>query len=76
MKCKMCQFVVNLTLVKSPDHAAITNKTKNVLLAQFECRGCELIKWNPQNLFVKSESDQIFENVDLTDVWVEYDDKT
>ena len=48
---------------------------QNVVLATFECRGVELLTWNCQGLTIKAKnSGTIFEDVDLTDTWVDYDE--
>jgi hypothetical protein len=50
-------------------------KTALYPLATFECRGIEPLTWNCQGLQVISESGESFNDVDLTDTWVDYDEK-
>lgn len=45
-------------------------------LVGFDCRGLEPISWQPQDGFiVKAASGTVFEDVDLSDDWSEYDEK-
>lgn len=48
---------------------------KNVKLAFFEMRGAEPTKWNAKGLFVRTPKGTVFEEVDLTDMWGDYDEK-
>lgn len=49
----------------------------NQVLATFEVRGADLVTWNCQNLKVQAgDSKTVFEEVDLTDTWMEYDEET
>jgi hypothetical protein len=46
--------------------------------AILDCRGCVPKRWLPRNqLSARSEdSDTVFTDIDLTDLWSDYDEKT
>ncbi|KAF4706631.1 hypothetical protein FOZ62_019865 [Perkinsus olseni] len=45
-----------------------------VPLIAFECRGCEITKWHPERGYTAvSEGGTVFDDVDLSDDWCEYD---
>ena len=47
-----------------------------VPIVGFECRGLEPIKWHPREDFiVESEGGALFEEVDLSDDWADYDEE-
>ncbi|KAF4659456.1 hypothetical protein FOZ61_004726 [Perkinsus olseni] len=47
---------------------------KWVPLIAFECRGCEITKWYPERGYTAvSEGGTVFDDVDLSDDWCDYD---
>lgn len=46
-------------------------------IVAFDCRGAEPVEFSPRAGWIvkSSENGQTFENVDLSDDWVEYDNK-
>ncbi|KAF4654210.1 hypothetical protein FOL47_010099 [Perkinsus chesapeaki] len=48
---------------------------KWVPLIAFECRGCEITKWHPHTGYraISTGGGTVFENVDLSDDWCDYD---
>lgn len=80
MKCKDCNKDCTINVYeKSSRKIDCSDGKGNGILATFDCRGCELRKWvvGGEGIFAKAlESDKIFENVDLTDVWMDFDEKS
>lgn len=80
MKCKECSKDCSINVYeKSPKRIDCSEGKGQGILATFDCRGCELINWviPSEDVFARSlESDTIFENVDLNDVWMDYDEKS
>ncbi|KAI8367749.1 hypothetical protein BD560DRAFT_399464 [Blakeslea trispora] len=81
MRCKFCkrdmsaQFEPSFKLKKYD----IDNNSKFQQIAQFDCRGLELIDFDPRESWTckGAESGTVFEDVDLTEKeWVEYDEKS
>ncbi|KAF4693006.1 hypothetical protein FOZ60_011997 [Perkinsus olseni] len=47
---------------------------EEVPLIAFECRGCEITKWHPERGYTAvSEGGTVFDDVDLSDDWCDYD---
>ena len=80
MKCKECSKDCSINVYeKSPRKIDCSDGKGMGVLATFECRGCELIKWIIPNegIFAKAlESDKVFDNVDLNDTWMDFDEKS
>ncbi|KAI8995038.1 hypothetical protein BDB01DRAFT_847020 [Pilobolus umbonatus] len=81
MRCKFCkrdgsaQFEPSFKLQSY--NIEDTGKFKQI--AQFDCRGLELVDFQPRESWVAkgAESNSVFEDIDLTEgEWVEYDEKT
>ena len=75
-KCKECKSHISLTFYeKSRGWIKCNNGFE--LFANFDCRGCTPIDWIPSNGFlIKTESETIFDNVELNEDWCEYDEKS
>ncbi len=78
MNCKNCSKSMTInTYDKSAFIVDVSNQEEGTL-ATFECRGCEIIEWTPLEgiILVGEDSGTCFEDVDIRDVWMEYDEKT
>ena len=80
MKCKECNTFSTINVYQKSYRKINCSTGKGIgILATFDCRGCELIKWivGNEGIFAKGlESDTLFENIDLTDLWTDYDEKS
>jgi hypothetical protein len=77
MNCKECKKNMNISIHdKSNFYITCENGNDEGVLATFECRGCELKKWIPQDgiILEANESNTNFNDVDITDVWMGYDE--
>ncbi|CAD8178411.1 unnamed protein product [Paramecium octaurelia] len=75
MKCKTCAKMINITLEKFPDTVNVQEISKDIQIALFDCRGADPKSWNFQGLTVITPNGTVFNDADLTDTWVEYDEK-
>jgi hypothetical protein len=82
MKCKECKksmtVGINNKSNKSPYIIVCESGNDEGVLSSFECRGCTLKTWIPREgiTFEAKESGTIFNEIDLSDVWCDYDEKT
>jgi len=80
MKCKECGKDCSINIYDKSSRKIACSEGKGMgVLATFDCRGCELTNWITPNegIFAKAlESDKIFENLDLNDVWMDFDEKS
>ena len=82
MKCKECShdLSINIDTKGSPYEISVDgkDKIKGRSLAKFECRNTQILKWHMEgDIHAKAyESSTIFENIDISDCWCEYDEKT
>ena len=77
MACKSCKMTMSIAVhKKSKLVISCENGNNEETFASFDCRGCELKKWIPkEGIILESlESGNCFENVDINDIWCEYDD--
>ena len=78
-KCKECGKESSINVYeKSPRKIDCSQGKGRGVLATFDCRGCELMKWIICNegIFARGlETNKVFENVDLSDVWMDFDEK-
>ena len=76
MTCKECKKGMSIANHKSKMEISCENGNDEDVFASFDCRGCELKKWIPKlGLILESnESEKCFEDVDISDVWCEYDE--
>lgn len=79
-KCKECNSMSSINVYEKSNRKIKCSEGKGEgILATFECRGCELTKWiiSDEGFYALAlESDKIFDNVDLNDVWMDYDEKS
>jgi hypothetical protein len=76
MKCKECKKIMTVQILKNSQFTIdCESGNEEAIFACFDCRGCILKKWNPgEGIILQSlNSSEYFENVDITDVWCEYD---
>lgn len=79
IKCKECSKDASISIFQKFTVSCKDGSKTQATLAVFECRGCELTEWsvNSEGLCAKSlESGKIFENIDISDVWMEFDEKS
>ncbi|KXN72720.1 DUF866-domain-containing protein [Conidiobolus coronatus NRRL 28638] len=80
LKCKLCNRESSASFDESKPIKpySIENTNQFAEFATFECRGLEIINFQPrEGFFAKgAESNTRFEDIDLTDgEWADYDDK-
>ena len=77
MSCKNCKRDMSIKLVKYVEILVNNDKVEQDF-ATFECRNVELLNFYPQNqLSAKArESNAVFDEIDVSDLWVEYDELT
>ncbi|PWW74633.1 DUF866-domain-containing protein [Tuber magnatum] len=80
-KCRNCTRESSATIKTEPKaYTAASPPTKQVII-EFECRGCELTefrvsgKWGAEGIS-EGASRSRFDEVDLTEDWYDYDEKT
>jgi hypothetical protein len=82
MKCKDCKKQISIAIynknVKQPFVINCESGNDEGVLCSFECRGCNLEKWSYKSDFIVEaiESGTIFKNVEISDVWADYDEKS
>ncbi|KAF9584645.1 hypothetical protein BGW38_005731 [Lunasporangiospora selenospora] len=78
MKCKFCKRESSADIVSKPVPYDIENNEKFATIVQIECRGLEVVGFEPREGWKAkgAESDTPFEDIDLTEEWAEYDDKS
>ena len=77
MYCKNCHMNMSIMIHnKSKMEISCENGNDEEVFATFECRGCLISKWIPKEGFVvvSNESDKYFEEVDISNIWCEYDE--
>eukprot|EP00033_Pygsuia_biforma_P001789 GCRY01002000.1.p2 GENE.GCRY01002000.1~~GCRY01002000.1.p2 ORF type:complete len:158 (-),score=33.85 GCRY01002000.1:28-501(-) len=76
MKCKLCQRAHYMDIIKGSVKPYTSESSGMEPLVVFECRGMEPVAWYPRNGFVAhaAESSTVFDDVDLSDEWAEYDE--
>jgi|LauGreDrversion4_2_1035121.scaffolds.fasta_scaffold271660_1 hypothetical protein len=77
MNCKYCSKKMSISIYnKSKLYISCENGNDEEVLATFDSRGCEITKWSPKEGFniMSMESEKCFEDVDLNDIWCEYDE--
>lgn len=76
MKCKNCKKAMSLDFLNKSPLNIDCESEKAGLFASFDCRGCEITKWIPKEgiELIAAETDTIFTDVDITDVWMGYDE--
>ncbi|KAI9481232.1 MAG: hypothetical protein EXX96DRAFT_565880 [Benjaminiella poitrasii] len=80
MRCKFCKR--DMTAQFEPSFKVkgydIEKNSEFQQIAQFDCRGLELVNFQPRDSWTAkgAESDTVFEDIDLTEgEWAEYDEK-
>jgi hypothetical protein len=76
MKCKECKKSMTIQITKTSQFSIdCESGNEEGVFATFDCRGCFLKKWNPgEGIILESlNTSELFENVDISDVWCEYD---
>ncbi|KAG0319645.1 hypothetical protein BGZ99_004976 [Dissophora globulifera] len=79
MKCKFCKCESSADLVSKPVAYDIEHNDKFATLITIECRGLELVGFEPREGWKAkgAESGTVFEDIDLTEGdWAEYDEKS
>ncbi|KAF9093192.1 hypothetical protein BGX23_003548 [Mortierella sp. AD031] len=79
MKCKFCKCESSADIVSKPVAYEIENNDKFATIVTVECRGLELVGFEPREGWKAkgAESGTPFEDIDLTDGdWAEYDEKS
>ncbi|KAG0639671.1 hypothetical protein HOY80DRAFT_885985 [Tuber brumale] len=76
-KCRNCTRESSVTIKTAPKaYIAASPPTKQVVV-EFECRGCELTEFRVSAEWVANGvSGSVFDEVDLTEDWYGYDEKT
>ena len=77
MNCKYCSKTMSIsTYNKSKLYVSCENGNDEDILASFDCRGCEITGWIGKEGFIilSLESEKCFDDVNLNDVWCEYDE--
>ncbi|KAH7044865.1 hypothetical protein BKA57DRAFT_396972, partial [Linnemannia elongata] len=78
MKCKFCKCESSADIVSKPVAYEIENNDKYATIVTVECRGLELVGFEPREGWKAkgAESGTPFEDIDLTDGdWADYDEK-
>ena len=77
VNCKTCNNNIRIN-VREKSYAPIDCLSGNTTakLAGFECRGCELEKWYPEEGFyvIAEDSENLFDDLDLKELWIDYDE--
>ncbi|KAI1319005.1 hypothetical protein EDD11_005203 [Mortierella claussenii] len=79
MKCKFCKCESSADFASKPVAYEIENNEKYATIITIECRGLELVGFEPRSGWKAkgAESGTVFEDIDLTDGdWAEYDEKS
>ncbi|KAF9129544.1 hypothetical protein BGW39_004058 [Mortierella sp. 14UC] len=79
MKCKFCKCESSADIVSKPVAYEIENNDKFATIVTVECRGLELVGFEPREGWKAkgAESGTPFEDIDLTDGdWADYDEKS
>ena len=79
LKCKNCSREGFISFLKDSKREVVSKNSKaKGSLACFDCRGIDIVQWMPKDGIsaIAEESGTVFENVDFSDIWVEYDEKT
>jgi hypothetical protein len=76
MTCKNCNKLMTIALDTAKSSFTYNLEDDEGRIATFECRGCTLVKWLPEPLILEAESGFVFEDVDVTDNWCGYDEKS
>lgn len=77
MSCKECKRSMTIKIYeKSSFKINCESGNSEETLATFDCRGCELVKWIPrEGIEVEAiDTGKVFENVNIMDVWCDYDE--
>jgi len=77
MKCKFCGRDITINMHPSSKKSIECKDGENVgVLAVFDCRGCDLLKWVPKQGIsaVAAETGTAFPEVDFSDIWTDYDE--
>ncbi|KAK3846900.1 MAG: DUF866-domain-containing protein [Linnemannia gamsii] len=79
MRCKFCKCESSADIVSKPVAYEIENNDKFATILTVECRGLELVGFEPREGWKAkgAESGTPFEDIDLTEGdWAEYDEKS
>lgn len=80
MNCKSCKKGISIvTNPKSLFSIKCLQGNDEGLLCSFECRGCDLLKWNPREIgwaVVATETEREFKDTNIFEMWMEYDEKS
>ncbi|OAF70065.1 hypothetical protein A3Q56_02174 [Intoshia linei] len=76
MKCKICRCENSMSIVPGSVKEIFEDDFRDYsILATFECRGMNLVKYLPGYFIVSSNlSKTLFQNADLSNNWSEYDE--
>ncbi|XP_003738986.1 CXXC motif containing zinc binding protein [Galendromus occidentalis] len=76
IKCKLCSRTNTLDIITDSRKAYTTSEKSQKIIA-FDCRGLELVDFDPRDGWVaKTEEGKVFDEVDLTEKeWTDYDEK-
>lgn len=79
MSCKECKKTMYVSIFNAAKNTFSINLESGYdegVLAQFDCRGCIIKSFIPKEgiAVVASDTGTVFENVDITDVWMDYDE--
>ncbi|ORZ33171.1 hypothetical protein BCR44DRAFT_49202 [Catenaria anguillulae PL171] len=75
MKCKFCKREGSIRIVDN----SVVEWAEDQPLVRFECRGIDITKWHPKGgwtVYAGNDSPTKWTDVDLSDDWMEYDEKS
>ncbi|KAF9980748.1 hypothetical protein BGZ75_008025 [Mortierella antarctica] len=79
MRCKFCKCEISADFASKPVTYDIENNDKFATIVTIECRGLELVGFEPREGWKAkgAESGTVFEDIDLTEGdWADYDEKS
>ncbi len=80
MKCKFCKKALTISINNKANKSAYSINCENGndegILCSFDCRGSVIRKWIPKDgvSIEAAETHKVFENVDITSEWCDYDE--
>jgi len=78
-KCKACGREITIDILENSQKPYLLEDSgKSVAIVGFDCRGASVLEFQPRDGFIVESEDGklVWEEVDLSEDWQEYDEKT